>query len=207
MVVSTLATTGPLADLTIAESTISFPGMDTGETFRFSFLRHPIILWRAGGFLALMMLAFIALTIVSSVSEIEDPPTARVTIVILCLFFVISNLWFLVRVYRFELRVVVATDKKIHQFKRTLLAVDRHESIDLWVLQDVVKIQRSVIQNIFGFGTLKLEAQNTQLRLHFVPHIDDVYNQVVHLREQARDRTLPIQIPLEEQQAIPVQPS
>lgn len=101
-------------------------------------------------------------------------------------FFTLVQWEFLVRFYRHFLSVIIVTDKKIHRIKKTLVFLDTHQSIDLWVLQDIKKTQRGIIQNILGFGTLILEAQDSELRIHFTPKIGKRYNDLMHLRERAR---------------------
>lgn len=54
------------------------------------------------------------------------------------------------------------------------------------MLQDINKCQHGIIQNLFGFGSLILEAQDTTLRLHFVPNVNKKYVHLMHLRERAR---------------------
>lgn len=63
--------------------------------------------------------------------------------------------------------------------------------MDLWVLQDIDKTQRGIMQNLLQFGSLRLEAQNSHLTLHMVPHINETYDRIVLLREEARHRQLP----------------
>ncbi|MEN9560804.1 MAG: hypothetical protein RIQ56_77, partial [Candidatus Parcubacteria bacterium] len=97
------------------------------------------------------------------------------------------QLEFIGRFYRYFLYVCVVTDRKVHRIKKTLLAIDDHQSIDLWVLQDINKHQRGIVQNLFGFGTLILEANDTQMRVHFTPDIGKRYEDLLHLRERARE--------------------
>lgn len=183
----------------------SFPGMDPTEEFRFYFRRHPIRLWSSAGIMLVWVLLFAVGVYASGVYEMQDLRTARITAAILCLFFILPQLVFIIRIYSHYLRIVIVTDKKVHQFKRTLLAVDRHESVDLWVLQDIAKNQRGIIQNILGFGSLRLEAQYSQMTIHFTPKIDETYNLIVGLREEARNRMLPGQ--RAQEAGPPVQPS
>lgn len=185
---------------------VSFPGMDPTESFQFYFRRHWSRMAQYVGFLALWMIAFSAMVYASGVTATEDESSRRVLIVVLCAFFLIPNFIFMLRVYKHFLYMVIVTDKKVHQFKRTLLAVDTHQSVDLEMLQDIDKIQRGIVQNMLGFGSLRLEAQTSRLVIHFVPHIDKMYNILVGLRESARRAIPAAQIPPEEQ-ALPVQPS
>lgn len=186
---------------------VSFPGMDPTEEFRFYFRRHPIRLWSSIGIMLVWMLIFALGVYATGVYAMQDRYTARITAAILCLFLVIPQMAFIIRLYGYYLRIVIVTDKKVHQFKRTLLAVDRHESVDLWVLQDIAKSQRGLIQNLLGFGSIKLEAQNSRMTIHFAPRIDETYNLIVGLREEARRRMLPRQRAYDREQSLPVQPS
>jgi hypothetical protein len=178
-----------------AKPKVTFPGMDPTEHFQFYFRRHWIKLARYIGFLAFWMLMFIVLTAVSGVSSIDDDFTRHMTAIMLCMFFLIPHFIFITRLYKHFLTVVIVTDRKVHQFKRTLIAMDTQQSVDLWLLQDIDKLQRSIIQNVFGFGSLRLEAQNTQLRIHFVPEINKTYNMIMRLREAAR-RGNPVAAPV-----------
>lgn len=172
---------------------IDFPGMDPGEEFRFYFHKHRIRLVRHAGFLLLWIVAFLAVLYVSNVASTENEFTRQVFIVLLCVLFVIPQIAFLIKLYHHFLAMVIVTDKKVHQFKQTLIAVDRHQIIDLWMLQEIGKSQRGIIQNMLGFGSLILEGQTTQVRLHFVPNIDNIRDQILSLREAARMRISPMQ--------------
>lgn len=163
-----------------------FPGMDPGEEFQFYFRRHPMRLWWSFGYMTIWTLLAAGLTYFSGVYDLPDDSTRRFITIVLCALFIIPQLVLILRIYGHYLRIVIVTNKKVHQFKRTLLIEDRHESVDLHVLQDIEKTQRSVVQNMFGFGTLKLEAQNSRVVIHFTPQIDRVYNHIMHLRETAR---------------------
>jgi hypothetical protein len=112
---------------------------------------------------------------------------SRHTIVtILTAFFLLVHFEFLARLYCYLLYVIVVTDRRVHRIKKTLLTLDDHESTDLWVLQDIDKRQHGLIQNLLGFGSLILEAQDTQVRIHFTPRIAEKYERITRLREQAR---------------------
>ncbi len=171
-----------------ANATVSFPGMDPTEEFRFYFMQHWLRLARVIGFLVVWMLIFVAVVYTSDPVDIEDETTRRVMAIILCTLFIAPHFVFLSRLYKYFLYIIVVTNKKIHVFKRTLVTVDRHETADLWVLQDIHKIQRGIFQNMLGFGSLDLAASDSHVIVHFTPHIDKVYNEIVHLRELTRQQ-------------------
>lgn len=169
----------------------SFPGMNTTEQFRFYFHQHVMRLWVPTGIMLFWMAVAAVLTYVSGVMDMEDTAMRRAIIILLALCVFIPQMAFIVRVYNYYMRLVVVTDQKIHIFKRTLMTTDRHESVDLASLLDIDRKQQSVVQNMLGFGTLKLEGPHAQLRLHFTPKIDAVYSKIVSLREEARRRMVP----------------
>jgi hypothetical protein len=168
---------------------IDFQGKHAGEHFQFYFRQHWIRLMPPAGRLILInaLLFTMGYTIFVLVG-VEEDAARRSILGLLATFFVVAHLEFLTRFYRYFLYTLIVTDKKIHRIKKTFLAIDDHQSIDVWMLQDIFKCQHGIVQNIFGYGTLTFEAQETSLRIHFVPSINKRYNQLLHLREQARTR-------------------
>lgn len=102
--------------------------------------------------------------------------------------FAIIHITFLMRFYTYFLYLVVITDRRVHRIKKTLFSIDDHQIIDLATFQDIHKWQHGIVQNLFGFGSLIMEAQETVLKIHFVPHIAKIYARLSHLRERARER-------------------
>lgn len=168
---------------------MDFQGRHADEEFHLYFHQHWIrLLWPFTKLMAWnVLIAGIGyLTFIPS--PINDAMTRRALLTLFTVFFLFAHVEFLARFYRYFLYVVVATDRKIHRIKKTLLLIDDHQSIDLSMLQDMAKSQHSIIQKIFGFGTVILEAQETMMRLHFMPHIHETYDKLAQLRELARIR-------------------
>lgn len=172
----------------IAGADITFQGKDPEEKFMFFFRQHWIRLLRP---LVRMLLEaagiILAFYLTLGPMRPDDPTLLHAIVLLLCVLFWGTQLEFLVRFYRHFLYVAVVTNRKIHRIKKTFLTVDDHETIDLQALQDIRKAQHGPIQNMFGFGSLILEAQNTKLKLHFVPRIGRTYNQLMTLRERVRE--------------------
>lgn len=169
---------------------IAFPGMDEEETYQFHFRQHWIRLLKPILHVIAWMVGFIV-ALFSGLPLIEEDTMRRLILVILSFMFLAANGEFLVRFYNYFLYVIVVTDRKLHRFKRTLITMDEHQTIDLWVVQDIDKSKRGLIQNIFGFGTLSLEAQYSALKIHFTPRVTEKHGHLLHLREQARQVTAP----------------
>lgn len=140
-----------------------------------------------------MLGIFIAGFLSFGILELQETGSRRMLLAILSILFIFWNVEFLCSFYRYFLTVIIITDRKVHRIKKTLLAVNDHRSIDLWVLQDIVKKQHGVIQNMLKFGTLVLEAQESQVRLHFTPRIQEHYELLMHLREKARNTVIQMQ--------------
>ena len=168
---------------------VRFQGKDPEEHFQFYFRQHwirllPAFLRAFIGSAFLFGLGYVMFFVV----RVDAPFARHILTLLLTLSLVFIHLDFMARFYRYFLYVCVVTDRKVHRIKKTLLAIDDHQSMDLWVLQDINKHQRGIIQNILGFGTLILEANDTQMRIHFTPLIAMRYKDLLHLRERAREQ-------------------
>jgi hypothetical protein len=162
---------------------ISFPGMGPGESFRFYYRQH----WMR---LARMFQAFVAGTLAYAgclwlASGMPDADTRRLLLAFASAAFLFLQLGILARFYRYFLYVIVVTDSKIYRIKKTLVAVDDRQTIDLWSLSDVTMHQHGLFQNLFGFGTLILHG-NEQLKIHFTPRLREKLHVISMLRAHAR---------------------
>ena len=176
-----------MVDNCASSADICFQGKDSNEEFSFCFHQHWIrMLWPLIKLIVQTTLIVSAGYITIVMIGISDAPLRRLLLLMLSTLFLLFHIEFLARFYKYFLYVIVVTDKKVHRIKKTLVAINDHQSIDLWMLQDINKCQHGIIQNIFQFGTLILEAQDTILRIHFVPKISHKYEMLTKLRERAR---------------------
>lgn len=164
-----------------------FQGKDPDEQFQFYFRQHWIrLLWPFCRTILWSILLFVLGYFVFVRFGIPDPVLRHATIIGFGIMFFFVQWGFLLRFYIYFLYVIVVTDRKVHRIKKTLFSVDDHQSLDIWSFQDIHKTQHGIIQNIFGYGSLTLESQDTELRIHFVPRIADIYGKMLHLREMGR---------------------
>ena len=167
-----------------------FQGRDEREQFQFYFHQHWIRLVKP--FCTMLLWTTVVVVagyfIFSSPEITSDMNRHGILVALFCMFAVLQ-LHFLARFYTYFLYVIIVTDRRVHRIKKTLLLTDDHQTIDIWTFQDIHKSQHGPIQNLLGFGTLILEANETMLRLHFVPHIAHIYGQISRVREAARERT------------------
>lgn len=171
----------------VSSAGFSFQAKDRDETFQFYYHQHWIRLCWPFFWLVIWNLLIIGMVAVMATETLfAEPRTRHTMLIILTTFFVLAHFEFLARFYHYLLYVIVVTDKRIHRIKKTLLTMDDHESTDLWVLQDIHKRQHGIIQNLLGYGSLILQAQDTEVRIHFTPDINRRYAALAHLREQAR---------------------
>ena len=176
---------------------IDFPGRHKGEEFQFYFRQHWIRLWWPARRLLIWTIVF-GIGVFGTARAFGGTDLVlmrRATIIVLSVFFLLTQLSFLVQFYKYFLYVIIVTDKKLHRIKKTMLTVDDHQSIDLWTLEDISKNQHGIIQNMLGFGSLVLVMQTQDaLRIHFTPHINEKHSVIMRLREQARSRMMPQQM-------------
>lgn len=164
-----------------------FQSKDEDELFQFYFHQHWIrLFWPILRLLAWNVLLFtVGLTMLLA-PTFSEGLTRRTILILLTFFLLLSHFEFLIRFYHYLLYVIVVSDKRIHRIKKTLLTLDDHQSTDLWVLQDINKRQHGLVQNLLGYGSIILEAQDTEVRIHFTPRITEKYQWITRLRELAR---------------------
>lgn len=165
----------------------SFQAKDQAEVFQFYYHQHWIrLLWPFCRLVFWNILIAGTGIVMLTGGMFAEPLTRHTILIILTAFFLLAHFEFLARLYHYLLYVIVVTDKRIHRIKKTLLTLDDHESTDLWVLQDINKRQHGIVQNLLGYGSLFLQAQETVVRIHFTPEINRRYEALTHLREKAR---------------------
>lgn len=170
-----------------SKADIDFQGKDENELFQFQFHQHWIrLLWPFCKLLLWNTLVFSIGTAIFLYGSFESEFVRRILLTFLTAFFVMAHLEFLKRFYSFLLYVVIVTDKKIHRIKKSLFCIDDHKSVDLWMAQDIQMSQNGLIQNILGFGTMVIEAQETVVSVHFAPQVRKKYEKLLRLRERAR---------------------
>lgn len=168
-------------------SIVDFPNKDPQERFCSSFRQHWIrMLWPITRMCLLTAAIFLIGFLSFSIVDVTQQNGRHLLLVALLLFFLAVHLHFISRFYRYFLYVIIATDRRVHRIKRSLLNFDDHECIDLWNIQEIRKSQRGPVQNLFGFGTIVLEGQDSRLTLHFVPQVSKRYEELLAVRELAR---------------------
>lgn len=164
-----------------------FPGKDYDEVFILFFRQHWVRLVPRVlriGFEVALVAAAAWVTFVGF--DLADASTDRLIGAVLTFAFLVTQFELLVVFYHYFLRVTIFSDKKVHRIRKTLLLIDDHRSIDIAMLQDIRKVQHGLLQTLLGYGSLILEAQESQLRLHFVPHVQRKVEILLELRERAR---------------------
>ncbi len=170
----------------------TFHGQDERERYQFSTRQHWIRILPSG--LKTVASSIVILSFgwfLFFYQGVTDASSRHGLLMVLTILFAIVHWMFFIRFYTYFLYVIVVTDRRIHRIKKTLISVDDHQTIDIWTLQDINKSQHGIVQNIFNYGTVLLESQDTKLRLHFIPNINDVYKKIAHIREVAREHYLP----------------
>ncbi len=174
---------------------IEFPGREHDEFVQFYFRQHWIRLARPFGKMLLWFVVLgIATFFTAQINAVGQDTVRHIMLLLLSLLFFYSQLDFLNEFYRHFLHMIVITNRKVHRIKKTLFLVNDHQSVNVVALQDIHKSQRGPFQNLLSFGTLTLEAQESVLRIHFVPDVQRKYNALLHLRGWEENRAVQQQI-------------
>ena len=166
---------------------VTFPGMNPGEQFQFYYRQHWMRLARMAQTIAAGTAVYAAALWLAA--DMPGDDTRHLLLVIASWAYMLLQLMILARFYRYFLYVIIVTDTKVYRIKKTLVAVDDRQTIDLWSLSDVTMNQHGLFQNLFGFGTLILHG-NEELKIHFTPRIRDQLHRLSALRARARSRAM-----------------
>lgn len=170
---------------------LHFQGRDNQEKFQFYCRQHWIrLLWPFCRTVFWTLVILGAGWVMFFYLGVKDPFTRHGLLLGLFLILTMVYMRLLFCFYTYFLHVVVVTDRKVHRIKKTLFSIDDHLSIDIPMFQDVVKQQHGIVQNVFGYGTLILEAQDSEMRLHFIPHISVIHQRLAQIRERAREQQM-----------------
>lgn len=162
---------------------IAFLGKDPDERCELFFRQHWIrLLWPLTRLLLWMVILGCAAWATRLLSE-DIASVRHIFLVFLACTWIAANGTFVSVYYRHLLYIVVVTNHRVHRIKRTLVTHNDHQAIYIRALQDILKIQHGPIQNFLGFGTLILDAQETSLRLHFIPNVEEKYERIMHIKE------------------------
>lgn len=165
----------------------SFQGKYPEEEYQFYFRQHWLRLFPAFARMLMFTTLLVAAAFVILGSSVAAEPGGRHLVLLIFIFiFLFVQFEFLERFYNHFLYIIVVTDRRVHRIKKTLFVTDDQQSTDLWVIQDINKSQHGLVQVALGFGSLLIEAQETTLKIHFVPGVGKKYEQLMHLREKAR---------------------
>ncbi|MEK7563264.1 MAG: hypothetical protein AAB544_02625 [Patescibacteria group bacterium] len=174
---------------THAPADIVFLGKDLDERCHFYFRQHWIrLFWPLIRVIAWSAFVGMALWLFVGIFSIQDASLRYITLIFLAMTWMLAHFLFLTSIYRHFLYIIVVTDQRVHRIKRTLVTHNDHQTIKLQMLQDIHKSQHGLMQNLLGFGTLTLEAQETVLKIHFTPRIAEKYERVLHIKEVERSR-------------------
>lgn len=169
--------------VTDPSASVDFPGREQSEVVQFYFRQHWIrLVPELFKMIAWSVAIAFGYALTAQIDAEGQTTTRHVMAALLSIVLLYAHFNFLNAFYRHFLYVFIISDRKAHRIKKSLFLIDEHQSIDMQALQDINKSQRGVMQNMFRFGTLILEAQESVLRIHFVPDIQEKYNAILRLR-------------------------
>lgn len=168
------------------DSDIGFQGKHDNEEYDFHYYRHWIKFVLP---FAIMSVGYVVIFLIFTAfvqQEVEDA-LVRHTFLAICIFLtLLLHFNFLKEFYVRFLYVVIVTDKTVHRIRKTLFFTDDHQSIHLKSVQDVKKIKHGILPNLFNYGKITLEAQETTLALHYVPKVKRVHEKLLKLQSKVK---------------------
>lgn len=75
--------------------------------------------------------------------------------------------YFFARVFKYYLGIMILTNYRIIDFRKTLFLYDDEEMVDLHEIQDISKIQEGLIPNLLNYGDLEITVTTPANPFHF----------------------------------------
>lgn len=162
-----------------------FQGQQKNEEVKYFTRKHPVILLPfIGIWLVLsgaLILVFISLF---SAGDIRDSLLFKSVFLISAIFFIILNHFFFLRLLNYYFEIVILTNYRVINMKKTLFIYDDKEIVDLHEIQDIKKHQTGIWPNLLNYGDLLVTVSTTSssMILRDIPNPEYYFNQINHAK-------------------------
>lgn len=179
-------------EITIYDNTDKhFPGQNKNEELLLYTRLHPIILLpHLMGFVASLTLLPMIVYAIKSM-EVESG-TSLTSAIFLFLFFVYAYYFhrFFLRIFNYYLSVIVLTNFRIIQLKKSVFLHNSKDTIDLYKIQDLKKDQNGLLSTLFDYGTVTIEvsAIHETKKLKYIPRPEEWFQVLNEAKRKYIDR-------------------
>jgi len=143
--------------------------------------KHPIILLKPFLINNLLFIASLVgiFYMISTGILVDNTPVKLLAVVIFTLMTVTHHVFF-TRLFHYYLDIVIVTNYRVIDLKKSVFLQDDKEIIDLHEIQDIKKIQVGILSNLLNYGSIKIATASlsTSMTLHSIPRPEYYLNQI-----------------------------
>ncbi|MBT5015965.1 hypothetical protein HN748_02240 [Candidatus Peregrinibacteria bacterium] len=182
-----------------------FRGQQSAERVMCFCRKHPIILLRVVTITLILISASIMALLFIPVTQIKDHLSLQILIFTLLVFITLAQHVFFLRLLNYYLDIVIITNYRIIDLKKSLFIHDEKEIIDLHEIQDTQKMQTGLLPNFLNYGDIKIvvPSMTRAMVLPYMPRPEYYLNQInqckrfyiLERRKQKQINAIPVEIP------------
>jgi len=158
-----------------------FQGQQKNEEVKYFTRKHPVILLPFIGIWLVLSCALILVFIsLFSAGDVSGNLFFKSVFLIATIFFIILNHLFFLRLLNYYFEIVILTNYRVINMKKTLFIYDDKEIIDLHEIQDIKKHQAGIWPNLLNYGDLLVTVSTTSssMVLRDLPNPEYYFNQI-----------------------------
>lgn len=157
-----------------------FYGQQSAEKVICFCRKHPIVLVRIVTVFSILFGIQICAFIFVPIAEIKQYVFLQVLFFGIILMFIVIEHVFFLRILNYYLDIVIITNYRVIDLKKSIFIHDEKEIIDLHEIQDTQKIQTGILPNFLNYGDVKImiPSLTKALVLPYMPRPEYYLNQI-----------------------------
>lgn len=160
-----------------------FQGQQKNEEVKHFTRKHPVILFPFIGIWFVLSSALVLVFIsLFTAGDIRGSLLFKSVFLVSAIFFIILNHFFFLRLLNYYFEIVILTNYRVINMRKTLFIYDDKEIVDLHEIQDIKKHQAGIWPNLLNYGDLLVTVSTTSssMILRDIPNPEYYFNQINH---------------------------
>ncbi len=157
-----------------------FRGQQSAERVICFCRKHPIILVRIVSISAILFGVSVTTFALISLNDLKSHLALQILVFALIIMVMLVQHVFFLRILNYYLDIVIITNYRVIDLKKSLFIYDEKEIIDLHEIQDTQKMQTGIFPNFLNYGDIKImiPSMARALVLPYMPRPEYYLNQI-----------------------------
>lgn len=143
--------------------------------------KHPIVLLRSFIILTgLMVSASLGIFFIFNTGMLSESVTLKMLLSLLLVLITGTHHFFFLKIFNYFLEIMILTNYRVIDLKKSVFMQDDKEIIDLHEIQDIKKNQDGILPNFLNYGDIKIATASlsTSMTLRRLPNPEYYLNQI-----------------------------